>query len=44
MQVIGAMIVRRFELELADDQRIEADPQFTLRPRYGMRMNLLRRR
>lgn len=39
-QVIAAMVLQRFRLELAPDQRVEPDAQVTLRPRNGVKVLL----
>ena len=38
-----AALVQRFQFELVPNQRIEPDPTFTLRPKYGVRMVIRRR-
>ncbi len=44
MQVIGAMMARRFRLELTPHQHIELDPSITLRPRDGIQVRAVKRR
>src|SRR5690606_16409253 len=39
-QLILAAVLRRFELSLVPDQVIEPEPVVTLRPRYGVKMQL----
>ncbi len=43
MQVIGAMIAQRFQLDLVPNHKLEMDPQVTLRPRYGVKVVARRR-
>ncbi|MBK7858912.1 MAG: cytochrome P450 [Archangiaceae bacterium] len=43
LQVIGAMLARRFELELVSGQHLEVDPQLSLRPRHGVSIKVRRR-
>lgn len=38
--LILATVASRWRMSLEPDQRIDTDPQVTLRPRYGMRMKL----
>ncbi len=40
MQLIFAMIGQRFRFQLEPGFKVEADPLITLRPKYGMKMNL----
>jgi cytochrome P450 len=39
-----AALAQRFQFTLVPDQRIEPDPTFTLRPKYGVRLVVRRRR
>lgn len=41
---IMAAIVQRFEIELLPNQSIEIDPRFTLRPKYGVKVTVRKRR
>ena len=41
---ILAAIIQRFQVELLPDQPIEIDPRFTLRPKYGIKVIMRRRR
>jgi cytochrome P450 len=43
MQIVLAMIARRFRLELASGQPVEREASVTLRPRNGVRMNVIPR-
>jgi cytochrome P450 len=43
-QVILAMILQRFRLDLMPGQRIEPEPLATLRPKYGMEMRIKARK
>ena len=40
MQLILTMALQHFNLQLAPDQKIGLSPEATLRPKYGMRMNI----
>jgi hypothetical protein len=39
-QLVLAMVVQRQQLELVPGFKVEMEPVVTLRPRYGMAMNL----
>ena len=41
--MILAAIVQRFHVELVPNQPIEIDPQFTLRPKYGIKVTVRKR-
>ena len=43
MQMILARMVPRFDFKLLPDQQIELQPLVTLRPRYGIKMELIKR-
>jgi cytochrome P450 len=43
MQLIFAMIGQKYKLTLQPDFKVELDPLITLRPKYGMKMNLIPR-
>jgi hypothetical protein len=40
MQLILTMTLQRFDFSLAPDQKIGLAPEATLRPKYGMRMEI----
>jgi cytochrome P450 len=40
MQLILTMALQRFDFKLAPDQKIALSPEATLRPKFGMRMNI----
>jgi cytochrome P450 len=40
MQLILTMALQRFHFQLAPDQKVDILPEATLRPKYGMRLNL----
>jgi cytochrome P450 len=42
MQLVLAMIVQRYRLDLVSGHRVEIEPLVTLRPRYGMKMSVSR--
>ena len=42
--LIIATIVQKWTMRLVPDQRIKLDPAITLRPKYGMKMKLIRRK
>jgi cytochrome P450 len=42
--LIIATIVQKWTMRLIPDQRIKLDPAITLRPKYGMKMKLIRRK
>ncbi|HEV3025645.1 MAG TPA: cytochrome P450, partial [Pirellulales bacterium] len=39
-----AALAQQFQFELVEGQRIEPDPTFTLRPKYGVRLKMRKRR
>ena len=41
--LVIATIARRWKMSLVPGHRVELDPAITLRPKYGMKMNLERR-
>jgi cytochrome P450 len=43
MQIVVAMVAARYRLQLLPAQRVEPDPQITLRPKNGLKMALHRR-
>ena len=40
MQLLLATMIRDFNFELIEDQRIVTEPLVTLRPKYGIRMKV----
>jgi len=44
MQFVLAMMVRRYTFELIPNQQIEMNPLITLRPRYGIKMKVRKRK
>lgn len=42
MQLILAKMLQKYKVELVKDQKIEMQPLVTLRPRYGIKMKLLK--
>ena len=40
---ILATIMQRFQIELVQDQPIEIDPRFSLRPKYGIKVRVRKR-
>jgi cytochrome P450 len=42
-QLILATVAQRYRIQLADDQEVDPDPTFTLRPRNGVKVKLTKR-
>jgi len=40
MKIIIAAVIQRFTMTVPDGFHVEVNPSTTLRPRYGLRMNL----
>lgn len=44
MQFVLAMMIKRYKIEIVPNQKIEMNPLITLRPRYGIKVRVKKRK